>query len=297
MIDPTPGHERLLGRSANMASSAAVKFSLVLATVGRTSELDRFLEHLRKQSYKLFELIVVDQNTDDRLLPLLEPYRSCFPVIHCKSAIGLSRARNVGLQLTSGNVIAFPDDDCWYSEDLLERVASLFLEDSTVDCITGRPLDPRAHGFHVGSGPVNRWNAFRRGISYTIFIRQTAVAKVGGFDESLGLGAQSGKIAAEETDYLIRALSACCRVFYHADLRVFHGDSQLVFDNGIIKRQYGTGLGFGYVLRKHHYPIPYVLYSWLRPLGAAGMFALTFRFPRARYHYSAFKGRVEGWLG
>ena len=279
-----------------MESSAALNFSLVLATIGRTSELQRFLEHLQRQSHKKFELIIVDQNADDRLLPLIKPYRRCFPIIHCKSAIGLSRARNVGLQLTSGNVIAFPDDDCWYSEDLLERVASLFLENPGLDCITGRPLDPRAHGFHASSGPVDRWNAFRRGISYTIFVRQRVVAKIGGFDESLGLGAQSGRIAAEETDYLLRALEASCSAFYYADLRVFHGGSQLVYEDGVIRRQYGSGLGFGYVLRKHRYPYRYVLQTWLRPLGSACLSILGGNLPKARYHYSALKGRIDGWL-
>src|SRR5271166_3679951 len=219
-----------------MESSAALKVSLILATVGRTSELQRFLEHLRKQSHKNLELIVVDQNDDDRLLPLIEPYRCCFPVIHCKSAIGLSRARNVGLQRASGDVIAFPDDDCWYPEDLLERVTGLFVENPGLDCVTGRPLDPRAHGFHTSSGPVDRWNAFRRGISYTIFMRHRVVAGIGEFDESLGLGTQSGKIAAEETDYLLRAIAASFSVFYYADLCVFHGGSQLIYEDHVIRR-------------------------------------------------------------
>lgn len=280
-----------------MESSAAFKFSLVLATVGRTSELQRFLEHLQGQSHQNFELIVVDQNDDDRLLPLLEPYGCCFPIIHCKSAIGLSLARNVGLQLTSGNVIAFPDDDCWYAEDLLERVAKLFLENPGLDCISGRPLDPRAHGFHDRSGPVDRWNAFRRGISYTIFVRHRVVAEIGGFDESLGLGAQSGRIAAEETDYLLRALAASFSAFYYADLRVSHGGSQLIYEDDVIRRQYGSGLGFGHVLRKHQYPYRYVFQAWLRPFGAACWSILGGNVPKARYHYSALKGRIQGWLG
>src|SRR5271167_276402 len=96
---------KLLNRSAHMGSSAALKFSLILATVGRTSELRPFLEHLQEQSHKNFELIVVDQNADGRLLPLIEPCKSRFPVIHCRSAIGLSRARNVGLTLVSGDII------------------------------------------------------------------------------------------------------------------------------------------------------------------------------------------------
>ena len=296
MIQPTLRPVKDAELACATESSPALKFSLILATVGRTSELRRFLEHLQKQSHQCFELIIVDQNADDRLLPLIESYKSNFPIVHCKSAIGLSRARNVGLPFASGDIVAYPDDDCWYSGDLLERVAELFLENPSLDCITGRPAGSSAHGFHTASGTVNKHNVFRRAISYTIFIRKRAAARVGKFDESLGLGTDSGKVAVEETDYLIRALSASCHIFYDAQLTVFHRDSLLVYDDVFIRRQYGSALAFGYVLRKYKYPFWFVFYHWLRPFCGACLALLTFRWRKARYHFAALSGRVTGWL-
>ena len=40
-----------------------------------------------------------------------------------ESARGLSRARNAGLRMIAGDIVSFPDDDCWYPPDLLQRVA------------------------------------------------------------------------------------------------------------------------------------------------------------------------------
>src|SRR5579864_3540599 len=94
-----------------------IKFSLILATVGRLDEVARFLQHLGRQTYRDFELIIVDQNSDDVLERLIRQYQGCFPVLHLRSEPGLSRARNVGLQHFSGDVVAFPDDDCWYAPD------------------------------------------------------------------------------------------------------------------------------------------------------------------------------------
>ena len=103
-----------------------LKFSLLLATVGRTAELERFLSSLDAQTYRNFDLIVVDQNPDERLAALVQSYAGRFPVLCVKSTPGLSRARNAGLRYVSGDVIAFPDDDCWYPPDLL-RKATLWL--------------------------------------------------------------------------------------------------------------------------------------------------------------------------
>jgi glycosyltransferase involved in cell wall biosynthesis len=91
-----------------------MKFSLVLATVGRTQEVARFLDSLARQTYRDFELIVVDQNPDDRLVELLRPFELRFPIIHLRCERGVSRARNLGPKYVSGDIVGFPDDDCWY---------------------------------------------------------------------------------------------------------------------------------------------------------------------------------------
>ena len=43
-----------------------MKFSLIMPTINVTTELKLFLDSLKKQTYKNFELIVVDQNKDTR---------------------------------------------------------------------------------------------------------------------------------------------------------------------------------------------------------------------------------------
>jgi glycosyltransferase involved in cell wall biosynthesis len=49
--------------------------SLVVATVGRAQELSRMLASIDRQSLKGIELIIVDQNTDDRVEKLLEAWK------------------------------------------------------------------------------------------------------------------------------------------------------------------------------------------------------------------------------
>ena len=136
-----------------------VKFSLIMATLGRTNEVERFLSCLDAQTYRCFELIVVDQNPDDRILPFLQPYRTLFPIFHLYSEKGTSRARNVGLEHVKGDVVGFPDDDCWYPPDLLERVSEYLRERSDLHGITGRVTDWEGTfdaRFDRSSGLLNR---------------------------------------------------------------------------------------------------------------------------------------------
>ena len=82
-------------------------FSLILATSGRTTELHRFFSSLEAAAGDC-ECLVVDQNPDERLLPILAAWEGRLPIKHLKSPPGLSRARNVGLAAATGEVVAFP---------------------------------------------------------------------------------------------------------------------------------------------------------------------------------------------
>src|ERR1039457_7675625 len=99
--------------------------SLIVATVNRVNELERLLDSLDSQTYKDFEIIVVDQNPDDRLVSIFQRHQS-LSIHHLRSARGLSRARNVGLPDAKGEIIGFPDDDCWYPQQLLAHIKQAF---------------------------------------------------------------------------------------------------------------------------------------------------------------------------
>ncbi|HZC29124.1 MAG TPA: glycosyltransferase family A protein, partial [Gaiellaceae bacterium] len=116
-----------------MAEAQLPSFDLVVATVGRTEEPARLLASLERQTYRRFRVLLVDQNPDERLEPLTRP-----GVERLSAAAGLSRARNVALARVAAEVVAFPDDDCVYPDDLLERVARRFAAERSLDGLTGR---------------------------------------------------------------------------------------------------------------------------------------------------------------
>lgn len=276
-----------------------MKFSLILPTVDRVEELRRFLESLTMQRDAEFDVIVIDQNTDDRLVPLLNSYSTKFSIKHLRSARGLSRARNVGLPCITGDVVAFPDDDCWYPPGLLERVAAFFGEHPELDGVTGRPMGSSGavwERWSTGYGILGRRDLLRRGISFTIFLRSHVAMAVGKFNESLGAGAGTLWDWGEESDYLLRAMERGFRIYDDSGVLVYHREPA---DPGSLERRikaYTYATGTGYFLRTHNYPFTFLGYILLR--NAAGMaFRLgTFRAGRALHHWAIIRGLINGYL-
>ncbi len=277
-----------------------MRFSLILATVGRTVEIERLLESLVDQHVGDLELIVVDQNDDSRLQPVIEKYSTIFSTIHITVGRGLSKARNIGLRHATGDVIAFPDDDCWYPSGTLARVQQQLSDKRLLAGITGRSVSPSgaptSGRWEIKSGLVTRANAFRRAISFTIFLRRSAVLNHS-FDETLGLGAQTPWGAGEETDYLLQVIDNGGEVLYDPELTVYHPPVGAgPYDAPARRKARSYGRGMGRVLRKHGYPFVRVAYHLARPVLGAALAIVSGRPAKASYHIAVFTGRLEGWL-
>lgn len=277
------------------------QFSLVLATVKRKDEVERLLRSLDRQEGASFELIVVDQNTDDRLVPLLEPYRSRYPILHLReNRCGASHARNVGLRHVTGDLIAFPDDDCWYPEGFLAGVGRLMAQNPLWDglsCISRDANGAVSNGrFARDAGPVTVLDAWAQAIEYTMVFRRAAVEAVGLFDDELGVGGSTPFGSGEGTDYLLRAIGHGCVIQFQPQLFVHHPDPYPSYDRRAFNKARNYGAGVGRVVRKHNYPIWFKLKILVRPLAGALLSLATLRANKAVYHLSTFRGRLQGLL-
>lgn len=275
-----------------------MKFSLVLATVGRTEEVQRFLHSLDTQSYRDFELIVIDQNPDERLRPILASFEKRFACLHLRYPKGLSRARNIGLRHVTGDIVTFPDDDCWYPADLLQLVAQWFERYPGFDGLTGRSIDEHGRSstarWAARAGEFNRLGAWTRGTTFTMFYRRAVAAAVC-FDEELGPGAGTEWGACEETDYLLQVLENRFRCFYDPAITVHHPQPITTYDRVALARGYYYAAGMGRVLNKHDFPLWFVAYTLLRPFGGALLALSRLRWLQADYHFTIMRRRLYGW--
>lgn len=238
-----------------------MKFSLIVPTLNRVREVARLLQSLVAQDYKHFEVIVVDQNPDDRLVDLVAAYSHHFPILHLREPKrGQSRARNIGFSHVQGDIVAFPDDDCLYSEGLLTRLVQLFEQNAKLDGIITRvyDLDEDKNAFEPcgddQSQAVDYAKGYKVCVSCAMFFRAHIAEKIA-FDEMLGPGAGTPWGCGDESDYLFQCLNAGFRFYYDATLIVRHPNP--LKKNSLreqFRREYGYGLGKGYFLATHHLP-------------------------------------------
>jgi GT2 family glycosyltransferase len=272
-------------------------FDLVVATVGRVSEPKRLLASLEAQTHRSFRVLLVDQNEDDRLELMLGEQQ--VEIVRLRAEQGLSRSRNAALGDIRSDLVAFPDDDCLFAPELLQRVARRFAGDPALDGLTGRAIDEAGHSspsWARDPALLTRENLWNRAISFTIFLRAPLVARVGRFDEQLGLGAGSPWSSGEEIDYLVRALDAGARIEYDPSLTVTHPDTRV---SPTTLRSLGKrdGASVGYILRKHAYSKRMVRRMLIRPIGGALVAVARRDRAQAAFQLATLRGRLLGLRG
>ena len=267
--------------------------SLVVCTLGRKEPLGRLLASLAQQTYRTFGIIVVDQNPEGYLDPVFDEHPD-LPIIRARSEKGLSRGRNAGLKQANGDIIGFPDDDCWYDPDVLQTVASFFAACPEIDLLSGRTFDAEGNDsvnrYWPESVPITRLNVFGTGNSNTIFIRRGALEGVSGFDETLGVGANTPFQAGEESDLLLRCLDRGYRGFYDRDFVVRH--DQVV---ETMERLHAYSVGFGRVARLHNLGPSLFLPRNVRTVLGGCLRVAKGDFEGARQRYACFAGSMRGY--
>jgi GT2 family glycosyltransferase len=229
-----------------------MKVSLLIATRDRRASLARCLDAVERAERPWpLEVVVVDNGSRDGTEAFLEEYARAAPYTLQpvrEPRTGKSRALNAGLARTTGDIIAFIDDDVYLSPDYFVRLVEIFernevgycggrilLHDPTDLAITVRTttklerIPPR--GF-ITAGVIQGCNmAFRRGV----------LEAIGGFDPMLGPGTP---FICEDLDLAARASAAGWGGGYFPDLLVYHHHGRKTrAQEAALVRSYSLGRG------------------------------------------------------
>ena len=128
-------------------NSQAIFISVIIPVYNLEKVIIRCLQSLSSQTYKYFEIIAVDDGSIDHSLEICENYAATdnrVIVIHKENG-GVSSARNLGIDVSRGEIVVFVDGDDFVLPTYLEHLVSGF-KDNDIDIVVMR----FASGDHEG---------------------------------------------------------------------------------------------------------------------------------------------------
>ncbi len=167
--------------------------SIIIPTYNRKELLRKAILSAQNQTWEVKEIIVVDDASDDGTDVMI---RLEFPsVIYFRNKIPLggSVSRNIGLEKSSGEFIAFlDDDDIWFHEKLEEQM-KLILQNENIALVTCSYFEINDNNKNFVR--VNEINDYQMlllrndlGGASMYLARKKFITEIGGFDSNLKSG-------------------------------------------------------------------------------------------------------------
>ena len=207
---------------------AAPTFSVIIPVYNGASTTERAIESVLAQSYRAFELIVVDDGSTDDTARVVSRFGRRVTYLYQSNA-GVSAARNNGARRATGEWLAFLDADDWYYPDRLRWHAEWITRDLELDFLTGdyeyrRPdgslisrsmeiteagarLLARAGGAReaiMTEGELEGFVENHFGDTHTLSVPKRTFIRLGGYP--------LGRAVCEDVNFLIRLCAASKRV-------------------------------------------------------------------------------------
>ncbi len=179
------------------------KVSVIIPTYNCAQYITESIDSVLNQTYKDYEIIVVDDGSTDNIKEILVTYTSKIKYIYQENS-GPSKARNTGILNSNGQYIAFLDADDIWEPTKLEKQLPLFERDhmtSLVFCFT-KHVDINGNVFFIDEYDSG-WKGYaanrlllRPLATSSVLIKKNNLQKVGVFDEKL--------LFSEDNDLFLR---------------------------------------------------------------------------------------------
>lgn len=214
---------------------------MLVCTRNRPLKAQRAVASVLVNSFADFELIVVDQSTDNstrEAISAIADYRVRY--VHTNT-VGVAISRNIAVREATADIVVFTDDDCVCDRDWLRAIVAEFAADPRALGVYGRVVP-------YGKAGSSTWDCVaedgdmicpaliqsatravvdRPAIPHLVLgggnnmsFRKEAFRRVGLFNEMLGPGSRIG--TGEDTEFSFRLLFNRCRLIYSPQPLVEH---------------------------------------------------------------------------
>jgi glycosyltransferase involved in cell wall biosynthesis len=132
---PCKGRIDIAGENGRRACRTA-RFSVIVVVYNDWAPLEQCLQSLAQQNNAPeFEVIVVDDGSDDAAPDAIRKWSCCYPLIIARQPhAGIPTARNHGIRISRGSVLVFTDGDCRLEGNCLELLSAAIARSPLHDC-------------------------------------------------------------------------------------------------------------------------------------------------------------------
>ncbi|MFW5953546.1 MAG: glycosyltransferase [Candidatus Natronoplasma sp.] len=212
--------------------------SVIINVYNEEENIEDCLDSLLDQTYDDFELLVVDDGSTDDTMEIVERYSEKFNLNTCRTEhIGLQKARKMGVDRSTGDIVIIVDADEIFKPDFLENMLSPF-SDGEVGAVGGMLKS-------VGEGWVTDAYGALNEIFYTIRTDGEEVDWIQGgcsafrkeaLEETGGLTTED---TSEDKDISWKLKNAGWKVVLSENAVAYHKDPQTL--GSLMKREYDIG--------------------------------------------------------
>lgn len=205
---------------------------MVIATYNRCEDLRECLHSIFDLQVRPYEVIVVDSNSMDSTAEL----KDCFPIKFVSvSERNRQYARNLGIAISSGDAVAFLDDDVVVCKEWLDEITKAYVNEN-IGGVGGRVIPYGASLSHVKTRRNDIGRVFSNGlvlgnfdfpadslvevdsfIGCNMSFKRTSLLKIGGFDENY-----KGTGYRDDTDLCIRVSRLGYKLMFNSKALVWH---------------------------------------------------------------------------
>jgi glycosyltransferase involved in cell wall biosynthesis len=275
--------------------------SVIIPTHDRTDLLTRCLDSLLTMHYPHYEIIVVDNApATNATVELIEKYSQRAPhIVYVReNRQGPSWARNCGIMMAKGEILAFTDDDVVVDSYWLAELVRGFARDTDVACVTGLVLpmeiDTPAQFLFEATGSYDKgyqrqifvsndadpklslhpYAADRFGTGASMALTAAFLRSVGGFDPALG---RVGPVrCAQDIAVFFQVVAHGNKLVYEPAALNYHLHRREYLY--LRKQTYNHAVGFTAYLTKSLSEHPWLLTDFMRKIPRAIFLDLRSRF-------------------
>ncbi|WP_455369633.1 glycosyltransferase family 2 protein, partial [[Eubacterium] cellulosolvens] len=136
-------------------------FSILMPVWNRSEIVENSIKSVLSQTYKDYELIIIDDGSEDNLKEIIHPYFSKKVRYYKIPHSGVSIARNEGIKYAKGDLLAYLDsDNSWYPEFLSVMYDSIIKNEAEAaycryNVYRRYPLNQKIYLHHLGGEEFN----------------------------------------------------------------------------------------------------------------------------------------------